>query len=170
MASPAAETDDAAWASASSAATIVACRDYQKAFPTGVHFQEAEVRVLDLILANAAPSKNFDGTWVTTWSCPQIGAALGYSYQFTGRVSDGAYHALKGTMGERASLAMDGKIEPDGTAALYGKGVVGSAAYTVGNVTAGTPFYFHAAAHFDAKSGAGHRIEGRPCSLTFAKQ
>jgi hypothetical protein len=34
----------------------------------------------------------------------------------------------------------------------------------------GTTYFFHALAQFEHTSGAGKRIEIRPCNLTFVKQ
>jgi hypothetical protein len=144
--------------------------DYLKAFPGGTHAQEAKLRYLDAVLADPTPSKAFDGTWLTTWTCPAAGSALGYSYQFPAQVKDGKFHAQQGAAGERGSLILDGKIEPDGTAAFFGNGVVGASAYAVGNVAAGRPFSFHASGHFERGNGTGQRIEDRNCYITFAKQ
>jgi len=168
---PALSPDEAAWQIAAAAATREAFAEYLKAFPAGAHAQEAELRIDDLILAGTGVKSNgFDGTWLTTWTCPGVGPTLGYAAQFTAQVKDGDFHSQKGAPGERGSLILNGKIEPDGTAAFFGKGVVGSSAFAVGGLQAGTPYFFHASAHFDRKSGTGHRIEGRPCNLTFAKQ
>jgi hypothetical protein len=163
--------DETAWQTAQGAATIAAFRDYLKAFPAGAHAQEAELQIADLTLA--APtikSKNFDGTWLTTYTCASVGPTLGYSNQFSAQVKDGEYHGLKGKEGERGSLSLDGKIAPDGTAAFLGKGVVGSSAFAVGGVQAGTQFFFHVLAQFDRANATGKRVEGRPCSVTFLKQ
>jgi hypothetical protein len=162
--------DEAAWQKAIATATLAAFRDYLKAFPTGEHTQEAQLQIVDLILAAAAEKSNgFDGTWRTTFTCPNVGQVPGFSYKFPASVADGAYHAQKGKTGERNSLGLDGRIEPDGTAAFIGKGVVGLSILASG-APPGSAYSFHASAQFGAKSGVGKRIEGRPCILKFVKQ
>ena len=167
--SPSKDPDETAWDNATSAGTRAAFDGYTKAFSAGVHAQEAQLRVADLILNAPATAKNFDGTWVTEWTCPNLGQYPGYTYRFPGQVKDGAYHGLKGVKGEPSSMVLDGKIDSDGTAAFFGEIIVGSSLVGLGTAR-GTPSDFHALAHFDRASGDGKRIEGRPCSLTFEKQ
>jgi len=127
------------------------------------------LQLADLILAAPTTAKNFDGTWQTTWTCLNYGQFPGYSYQFPIQVKDGSYHGQKGREGEAGSLVIDGKIMPDGTAAFFGKGVVGASVVALG-AARGAQYAFHALAQFDRTSGSGKRIEGRPCSLIFEKQ
>jgi hypothetical protein len=159
--------DEVAWSIAVRVGTAAAFNEYLKAFPTGAHAQEAQLRIADLT-ALAAHSKNFDGTWLTTISCANRERLLGYTIQFSAQVKDGDYHGLSGTEGTPASLMLDGKIQADGTGSLFAKGLVGSIA--AAGVPIGTPYFYHVAAHFDDKSGTGHRLDGRPCNLTFVKQ
>jgi hypothetical protein len=167
--SPPKDPDETAWDNATSAATRAAFDGYMKAFSAGVHAQEAQLRIADLILNAPATAKNFDGTWVTEWTCPNLGQYPGYTYRFPGQVKDGAYHGLKGVKGEPSSMVLDGKIDSDGAAAFFGEIIVGSSLVGLGTAR-GTPSDFHALAHFDHAGGDGKRIEGRPCSLTFGKQ
>ena len=170
-ASPAAQPspDETAWLNATGAGMPAAFVDYLKNFSAGAHVQEAQLRLADLILAAPATTKNFDGTWQTTWTCLNYGQFPGYSYQFPIQVKDGSYHGQKGKEGEPGSLVIDGKIEPDGIAAFFGKGVVGSMIVALG-AARGTQYAFHALAQFERTSGSGKRIEGRPCGLSFVKQ
>jgi TIR domain len=161
--------DEAAWQAANGAGTRVAFAGYLKDYSAGIHMQEAQLRLADLIRTDAAASKNFDGAWQTEWTCPNLGQYPGYTFQFTGQVKDGAYHGVKGVKGEPSSMVLDGKIEPDGQAGFSGEIIVGSSLVGLG-AARGTPSDFHALAHFDQRSGNGKRIEGRPCSLTFMKQ
>jgi hypothetical protein len=119
----------------------------------------------------ASDTQRFDGNWLTTVSCPAARDALGYSYQFTSTVKDGVFHGLHGTEGGPGSLEIDGTIPPDGAASLYAKGRTGSKEYVPGRDTPrGTEYGYNIEAHFDGSTGTGTRIEGRPCSLKFAKQ
>jgi hypothetical protein len=167
--SPAKSPDETAWETATAAGTRAAFDGYLKDFPTGLHVQPAQLRIADLIINAAATSKAFDGTWQTTWTCTNLGQYPGYTYRFPGQVKDGAYRGAKGAKGEPSSIEMSGRIAADGAAAFFGEIIVGSSLVGLG-VARGTPSDFHALAHFDRASGAGNRIEGRPCSLTFEKQ
>jgi hypothetical protein len=161
--------DDAAWQNANAAATRASFGGYLKDFAAGVHVQEAKLRIADLILNAPATAKTFDGTWQTTWTCPDLGQYPGYSYRFAAQVKDGAYHGLKGVKGEPSSMVLDGKIEADGAAAFFGEIIVGSSVVALG-APRGTPSDFHALAQFERTAGNGKRIEGRPCILAFEKQ
>jgi hypothetical protein len=168
---PQVSPEDAAWQAAETTNTIEAFRDFQKNFPGSFHTQTAEMRTIDLMmLAPATAGKAFDGTWETIWTCAPAGSALGYTFQFNTQVKDGVIHGVHGTPGERSSLVLEGKLQTDGGGGLIGKGVVGSAAFAAGGQAGGTPYAFHAAVHFDRATASGHRIEGRDCALTFAKQ
>ncbi len=163
--------EETAWQTAETANTVDAFREYQKIFPGGPHTQAAQLRVADLmLLMPATAGKSFDGAWQTTWTCPPAGAGLGYSYQFNTQVKDGMIHGSHEAPGGRGMLGIDGRIQSDGNAAILGKGIVGSSAFAVGGQAAGTPYNFHALAHFDRTVGTGRRIEGRVCDLTFARQ
>jgi hypothetical protein len=162
--------EEAAWQTAETANTVDALRDFAKNFPGSIHTQTAQLRLVDLTLQMPATAgKAFDGTWQSTYTCPAAGSALGFSFQFSSQVKDGVIHGVHGTPGERSSLVLDGKLQSGGDAAMTAKGVVGSATFAVGGQAGGTPYAFHAVAHFDHNAGNGHRIEGRPCDLTFTK-
>jgi hypothetical protein len=119
----------------------------------------------------ATDTQRFDGKWLTTVSCANYRDALGFSYQFVSTVKDGALHGVHGTEGEPGSLVIDGNIPDTGKASLYAKGRTGSKEYVPGRDTPkGTEYGYNIDAQFDGNSGTGTRLEGRPCSLRFAKQ
>jgi TIR domain len=169
--SPAAtrSADDTAWRAATAADTIAALNDYLKASPAGAHVEEAQLHIADLILASPAKSKAYDGRWSATISCPASGPAEGYISELSAEVKDGAFHASIGNAGEAGSLILDGKIGADGAAAFVARGFAGARGRPRG-MPLGTSYFFHALARFERTSGAGKRIEIRPCNLTFAKQ
>jgi TIR domain-containing protein len=170
-ATPQLSPEDAAWQAAELANTVDGYRDFQKNFPGSFHVQGAQLRTVDLLLLGPATAgKMFDGTWQTTYTCSPAGSALGFTFQFATQVKDGVMHGVHGTPGERSSLVLDGKLASGGDAAMIAKGVVGAAAFAAGGQPGGTPYAFHATAHFEHAAGAGRRIEGRECELTFAKQ
>jgi hypothetical protein len=119
----------------------------------------------------AQNASSFDGQWQTTVSCANYRDALGFSYQFVSTVKDGALHGVHGTEGEPGSLVVDGTIAADGKASLYANGRTGSKEYVPGRDTPrGTEYGYNIDAHFEGATGAGKRVEGRPCSYQFAKQ
>jgi hypothetical protein len=127
-----------------------------------------------LVVSAALPAddkQKFDGNWQTTVSCPSFRDALGFSYQFVSTVKDGVLHGVHGTEGQPSSLVIDGAIPPDGKASLYAKGRTGSKEYVPGRDTAkGTEYGYNINAHFEDTTGTGTRVEGRPCTLKFAKE
>jgi hypothetical protein len=112
----------------------------------------------------------FDGTWTTVLSCPNASGALGYSFEFPALIEHDVLHAEKGNPGEPGWLKIEGTIESDGTANLYASGLVGAAPYAVGQRPAGTQYGYHIEARFTDASGEGHRVEGRPCTVTFKRR
>jgi len=111
----------------------------------------------------------FDGTWETTITCPPALGALAVTMRFNAQVKDGLFHGQRGTDGQPGWLTLDGKIHPDGVADLYADGLVGAAAFAVGNASKGTPYSYHATGKLAGSSGSGKRIEGRPCTIDFEK-
>jgi hypothetical protein len=164
-----AQSDAAAWQSVSSSPSRAGYSQYLKDFPVGQHAAEAQLAMAILILNGPATGKNFDGTWQTMWTCPNLGQYLGYSYQFNGQVTGGIYHGLRGVKGQPSSMVLDGKIESDGAAAFFGEIVVGSSLVGLG-AARGTPSDFHAIASFQNSEGSGSRIEGRPCTMSFQRE
>ena len=164
-----ADTDEAAWQSAGGSPSRTGYAQYLKDFPAGRHVAEAQLAMVNLILDGPATGKTFDGSWQTMWTCPNLGQYPGYSYQFDGRVTGGVYHGLRGVKGQPSSMALDGKIESDGTAGFFGEIIVGSSLVGLG-AARGTPSDFHALASFGDSGGSGRRIEGRPCMLSFHRE
>ena len=138
------------------------------------HAKIAASAVVILVLSSilcANDAQKFDGKWLTTVSCANYRDALGFSYQFVSVVKDGAFHGVHGTEGEPGSLVIDGKIPEDGKASLYAKGRTGSKEYVPGRDTPrGSEYGYNIDAQFDGTTGSGSRVEGRPCTLKFAKQ
>jgi hypothetical protein len=121
-------------------------------------------------LAAAGDPAAFDGEWDTIVSCPNSNGALGYSFEFPSHVKDGVLHGDKGVKGEAGWLQFDGTIAADGTASLYASGLVGASEMAVGHRPVGTSYGYHVDVRFSGASGTGHRVEGRPCTVTFTKK
>ncbi len=127
--------------------------------------------LLFLSLAWAADdAARFDGTWDTTLSCSNTAGAQGYSFQFPSTVKGGTLHGEKGEQGKPGWLQIDGAVQPDGTAKLYAKGLVGASEVAIGHRPRGTAYGYHIEAKFSDKEGSGKRVEGRPCEVEFKKQ
>lgn len=137
-----------------------------------MHYVKRLLSVLLLASVSfAADNRAFDGNWLTTVSCSNYRDALGFSYQFVSTVKDGVFRGVHGTEGEPGSLVIDGSIPADGKASLYAKGRTGSKEYVPGRDTPrGTEYGYNIDAHFEGATGAGTRVEGRPCTLKFARQ
>ena len=112
----------------------------------------------------------FDGSWLTTLSCPAGAGALGFSNRFIAQVKDGVYHGGYGTPGQPGSLMLDGEIHPDGKAEMYATGLVGASPYAVGNPAKGSKYGYHVTGRFEGSKGNGSRVEGRLCNFVFTKQ
>jgi hypothetical protein len=120
---------------------------------------------------HAVESANrFDGAWDTILSCPNAGGALGYSFEFPSFIKEGVLHGEKGVKGEAGWLQIDGPISRDGTGRLYASGLVGAAEMAVGHRPPGTQYGYHIDVAFTDRAGTGRRVEGRPCTVSFAKQ
>jgi hypothetical protein len=115
-------------------------------------------------------ANRFDGEWQTILSCPNSNGALGYSFEFSSLIKGGILHGEKGVKGEAGWLQLDGPISPDGTGRIYASGLVGAAEMAVGHRPAGTQYGYHVDVQFTDSSGKGRRVEGRPCTVSFAKK
>jgi hypothetical protein len=118
----------------------------------------------------AHAAEPFDGEWDTSLSCPNIGNALGYSFEFPTSIRDGVLHGEKGTKGQPGWLQLDGTVSPDGRATIYASGLVGASEAAVGHRPAGTQYGYHLEIEFTGASGKGRRVEGRPCTVTLARK
>jgi hypothetical protein len=77
--------------------------------------------------------------------------------------------AQQGSGGPAGSLALSGKIQPDGKARIDARGTVGDPRTAGNRLSQGTPYAYRVDALFDGGRGVGHRTELRPCTLTFVK-
>jgi len=128
-------------------------------------------------LAGAQSSAGkFDGTWNTTVVCDAKSNAAGYTWNFVSTVTGSVLHGERGTAGQNAYLAIDGKIGNDGKAKLTASGITGSKAYThAPTKVEGEEYSYEVKSEFTGTEGKGERstglgIAGRPCHYTFEKQ
>ena len=118
----------------------------------------------------------FDGVWNTTVTCEAKGSAQGYTWRFTSTIANNMLHGERGDAGQPGYLAIDGKINRDGSAKLTANGLVASTQYAHGPfVSTGAQYSYDVKSHFTATEGEGDRstglgIYGRPCHYVFVKQ
>jgi len=122
-------------------------------------------------IAAAADAARFDGTWDVSLACePHTVGVKPYTYEFSARVTGGVLHGEHGAKGAPSWLAIDGKIQPDGTALLSANGLTNNPQYSLQHVPPSTPYAYRIAARFGGTHGAGSRIEYRDCRYTFVKR
>jgi hypothetical protein len=167
-------TDDKAWADAFGTGTIVALNKYLGQFPEGTHAVQAQRSIAGLERqvvdqSHSSDKTHFDGSWLMTIACSDAAGAQGYSIQITSQVKDGIFHGQRGSEGQPNWLMVDGTIQLDGSAELLVQGVTNVAAFTVGNVPAGSNYSYHIVARFEDAGAKGTRQELRPCTFTALK-
>lgn len=132
--------------------------------------------LITLSAGGQSTAGKFDGQWNTTVTCEPKGGTLGYTLHFISTVAGNVLHGERGTRGQQAYLAIDGKIANDGKAKLTASGVTAGAEYTHGPIkTEGQNYSYEVKAQFTDTEGTGERstglgIVGRPCHWTFEKQ
>lgn len=118
----------------------------------------------------AAAAGNFDGIWNVALSCPAVrNGAKAYSARFPALVEDNVLHGDHGEPNAPGWLALDGKIEPDGSATLVVQGQTKVAAHSPQRARKGAPYSYEVGAHFDATTGSGSRTGARRCHLVFVR-
>lgn len=130
----------------------------------------AQCAVLCAYLAlapSAQAAGTFDGDWSVTLTCPKApDGTWGYRYQFPVEIQENVLHGEHGVRDAGGWLALDGKIEPDGSATLIAQGLANSRQPAGrGN----TPYTYEVNVQFDATSGSGTRTTARKCDFVFVK-
>jgi hypothetical protein len=121
--------------------------------------------------APAAGADPFAGTWGVVLACPPSpDGALPFTFRFGAEIRVGALHGQYGTPGQPASLALDGRVQPDGSAHLIARGITGQSAYSINQTMRGVPYQYDVNAQFSAARGTGSWVTKRTCNFTFTKQ
>ena len=169
---PAAVDADAVfWQSIANSRSAEDYQAYLRRFPRGTYAELAQRRLAGFTIpAPAAGGVNrFDGAWSAALLCPATADGVrGFRRDIAITVQNGMLHGAVGTQGEPAYLALDGAIQPDGTALLTATGLTGDAAYS--GAPKGRPFRYTLQTRFEGGSGTGRRIEFRPCDLVLSKR
>jgi hypothetical protein len=143
---------------------------YLKQYPEGTFSALARQRLAGVAQQARAPDLGrFDGAWNVTVECPAHQGASGYTIRLLAQVRDGELAAQQGGVGQPGSLALSGKIQPDGKASIDARGMVGDPRTAANRLSQGSPYAYRVDALFDGARGVGNRTEIRPCSLTFVK-
>jgi hypothetical protein len=120
---------------------------------------------------HAAESANrFDGDWDTVLSCPNSNGALGFPSSFRPSSRRAFCMARKASRERRAGYSSTVRSRRTAPGSLYASGLVGAAEMAVGHRPPGTQYGYHVDVQFTDNSGKGHRVEGRPCTVSFAKK
>ena len=134
------------------------------------------IMLITLLASGQTAAGKFDGQWNTTVTCEPKGGTLGYTLHFVSTVTGDVLHGERGTRGQPAYLAIDGKIANDGKAKLTASGITAGAQYTHGPFKGeGQDYSYEVKSQFTDTGGSGERstglgIVGRPCHWTFEKQ
>jgi class 3 adenylate cyclase len=119
-------------------------------------------------IAATPPVVRFDGAWIGTLNCPSVGNTLGFSYKFTTVIRAGHLEAQRGVPGQPASITYKGDVSADGKFSLHGSGLSGQQRFS--GMSPGTPVSLHLEGKIGDRAGAGRQINGRGCSVEFARQ
>jgi caspase domain-containing protein len=118
-------------------------------------------------------SSRFDGLWNVDLVCPTEGVAGGYTFHFPAQISHGVIHGEYGTLGEPASLLIEGQIDEKGVALLKAAGRTGRREHNIESFKSadpGTPYKYPIMAKFEDSVGTGSRADGlRTCNYTFRR-
>src|ERR1035441_1338790 len=90
--------------------------------------------LMALAAGGQSAAGKYDGTWKTSVTCDPAGGTLGYTWHFLSTVTGDVLHGERGTPGQPAFLAIDGKIANDGKAKLTASGVSAGSQYTHGPI------------------------------------
>jgi hypothetical protein len=158
------------WKSTEAINTKAAYEDHLARFPTCSFADLARTKIVALTTSDSAKDRRrFDGIWLGKLVCEPTPSGLpGWSYELTGRVTDGVFHAEKGRVGKPGSQTFDGTIEPDGTADILQKGWSG--ARDPFHRPLGTEFNNKYLTKFDGAHGSGTRSDRASCNVNFARR
>jgi hypothetical protein len=122
------------------------------------------------LAAVEARAAGFDGKWDVTLVCPKSpDGALPFTFEFSADVTNSSLHGEYGTPGSPGWMALDGSIQPDGSASLKAHGLTGHSAYNVSNTARGVPYMHPVIAHFEGSQGTGRWAAARVCNFTFTR-
>ena len=160
---PAPDREGLFWMSIKDGTDPAAFEAYLKQYPQGTFAVLARQRLASVSQPTQARDlARFDGVWNVTVQCPAHGSAAAYTKHLLAQVKDGAVTARQGEVGQPNSLALSGKIQPDGKASIDARGMVGDPRNAVRGLSQGTAYAYRVDAVFEGTRGVGNRAERRP--------
>ena len=158
------------WKSTEAINTKAAYEDHLARFPTCSFASLARTRMAALAIPDSAKDKRrFDGIWLGHLVCESTPSGLpGWKTEFTGKVTDGVFHAEFGRVGKPGSQTFDGTIEPDGTVDILQKGWSGQR--DPFHRPLGTEFNNKYLTKFDGSHGSGTRSDRASCNVNFTRR
>jgi len=124
---------------------------------------------LVLLLFASSHASSFDGAWSVLQVCDSTKeGARRYTWRYDATVKHGHLVGQYRLKGQRPSLTLEGKVEPDGSATLIAEGLSASSDYSVGFAPPQGRISFRVTAKFEAMLGTG-RAGVRGCRFTFNK-
>jgi hypothetical protein len=118
-------------------------------------------------VASEGISARFDGKWDTILNCTPFQDAQGFTWRFVSEVKNGHLVGHYGTVGQPASIWIEGNLADDGTGTLHATGRTGMPQYATGSPQRGSNIVYDIRAEFHEGHGTGIRLEGRPCTYEF---
>jgi hypothetical protein len=123
---------------------------------------------LVLLLFASSHASSFDGAWSVVQVCDSTDdGSRRYTWRYDATVKNGHLIGQYRLKGQRPSLTLTGKIEPDGSATLTAEGLSANPDYNVWSAAQGR-ISLRVTANFDATLGSG-RAGVRGCRFAFNK-
>ena len=116
-------------------------------------------------------ASSFDGAWSVLQVCdsPEEEGGRRYTWRYDATVKHGHLVGQYRLKGQRPSLTLEGKVEPDGSATLIAEGLSADSDHNIGLAASQGRISFLVTARFEATLGTG-RAGIRGCKFTFNKQ
>lgn len=124
---------------------------------------------LVLLVVASSHASSFDGAWSVVQTCGSTeDESPRDTWRYDATVKHGHLVGQYRLRGQRPSLTLEGKIEPDGSATLTAEGLSASPDYNVWSAARQGRISFRITANFEGTLGAG-RAGVRGCHFTFNK-
>jgi Caspase domain len=117
-----------------------------------------------------ADTRRFDGLWLGSLVCEATSRLPGWKSQLVGRVTNGLFHAQRGSDGAPRSETFDGMINLDGSAEISQRGFSGETKTDPFRRPTGTQFSATYVGSFDISHGAFTRLDRASCNINFDKR
>lgn len=124
---------------------------------------------LVLLPVASSHASSFDGAWSVLQVCDSTeDGARRYRWRYDAIVKHGHLVGQYRLKGQRPSLTLEGKVEPDGSATLLAEGLSANPDYNIAFPLPQGRISFRVTAKFEGTMGTG-RVGIRGCKFTFSK-